>query len=209
MRKDLSPLQEARLEKALAANEEAKKKRLAKYEACPTICQNCEKILPYERRNNKFCSHSCAGSYNNSLRDSSGNLKHGKYARKPCVFCGKETDNPKYCGSECAILHRKQLRIEQYQISGELTGNARTIKGYLVEIRGQRCEVCGLEEWRGKEVPLVLDHVNGKPSDNRPENLRLVCGNCNMQLPTFAGRNVGKGGGRPYRNKRYLEGKSW
>lgn len=33
-----------------------------KYENDPKVCLNCEKIIPYEKRNeNKYCSHSCAG----------------------------------------------------------------------------------------------------------------------------------------------------
>jgi hypothetical protein len=53
-----------------------------------------------------------------------------------------------------------------------------------------RCRVCGLEpSWQGKPLVLRLDHVNGKRDDNRLENLRMVCPNCDSQLPTFAGRN--------------------
>src|SRR5699024_4240594 len=31
---------------------------------------------------------------------------------------------------------------------------------------------------------LILDHINGNNKDDRLENLRWVCPNCNMQLPT-------------------------
>jgi hypothetical protein len=37
---------------------------------------------------------------------------------------------------------------------------------------------------------MVLDHINGVPNDNRLENLRFLCPNCNSQTDTFAGRNV-------------------
>lgn len=45
-------------------------------------------------------------------------------------------------------------------------------------------------EWQGKELVLVLDHINGIHSDNRLNNLRLLCPNCNSQTSTFAGRNT-------------------
>jgi len=52
------------------------------------------------------------------------------------------------------------------------------------------CSICKLKpEWNGESLTLVLDHINGTPNDNRLENLRLVCPNCNSQLPTFAGRS--------------------
>ena len=55
------------------------------------------------------------------------------------------------------------------------------------------CDICGIVNWRGQPAPIVVDHVNGYNNDHRLENLRLVCRNCDGQLPTFAGRNRGKG----------------
>jgi len=62
----------------------------------------------------------------------------------------------------------------------------------------RRCQVCGLgEQWCGKTLVLRMDHINGDRTDNRIENLRLVCPNCDSQLPTFAGRNIGKSSAPP------------
>jgi hypothetical protein len=38
----------------------------------------------------------------------------------------------------------------------------------------------------------ILDHVNGDPYDNRIENLRIVCPNCNSTLETNCGKNKNK-----------------
>jgi hypothetical protein len=51
------------------------------------------------------------------------------------------------------------------------------------------CELCGQGEiWRGRPMSLILDHVNGRRDDNRLENLRIVCPNCNATLDTHCGR---------------------
>jgi hypothetical protein len=66
----------------------------------------------------------------------------------------------------------------------------RLIAGGFLE---NRCYICGLAPvWNGSELVLRLDHVSGRRRDNRLENLRMVCPNCDSQLPTFAGRNRGR-----------------
>lgn len=48
-----------------------------------------------------------------------------------------------------------------------------------------KCSICGLEPiWQGKELTLILDHINGINNDDRLENLHWVCPNCNQQLET-------------------------
>jgi hypothetical protein len=50
------------------------------------------------------------------------------------------------------------------------------------------CETCGLSEWRGSPLPLALDHINGIRTDNRLENLRILCPNCHSQTDTWCKR---------------------
>ena len=53
------------------------------------------------------------------------------------------------------------------------------------------CSICKLKPiWQGKELTLILDHINGQNNDNRLENLRWVCPNCNQQLDTTGGKNI-------------------
>lgn len=82
------------------------------------------------------------------------------------------------------------------------------IRQYLLDAQGHVCALClGGTLWRGMELRLVLDHVDGDSSNNRRDNLRLVCPNCDSQLPTFKARNRGKG--RAWRRQRYADGKSY
>jgi hypothetical protein len=67
----------------------------------------------------------------------------------------------------------------------------RTIKLHLLRagIIVNRCDWCGLTEWRGRPLSIQIDHVNGIRDDHRLENLRMLCPNCHSQTDTFAARN--------------------
>lgn len=44
-----------------------------------------------------------------------------------------------------------------------------------------KCSICGMQPiWQGQPLILILDHINGCSNDDRLENLRWVCPNCNM-----------------------------
>lgn len=55
------------------------------------------------------------------------------------------------------------------------------------------CAICGLNQWLGNRICLHLDHINGKPDDNRIQNLRILCPNCHSQTDTYCGRNKRSG----------------
>ena len=61
---------------------------------------------------------------------------------------------------------------------------------YAMGLKNRQCELCGQGEiWRDQFMGLILDHINGVPNDNRLENLRIVCPNCNATLDTHCGRH--------------------
>lgn len=52
------------------------------------------------------------------------------------------------------------------------------------------CAICHREPvWENQPLVLILDHINGINNDDRLENLRWVCPNCNSQLETTGSRN--------------------
>jgi HNH endonuclease len=69
-------------------------------------------------------------------------------------------------------------------------------------LKEERCEHCGISEWRGLKLGLALHHVNGDGADNRIENLQLLCPNCHSQTETFAGRNRARRNGRSATTRR-------
>ena len=73
-----------------------------------------------------------------------------------------------------------------------LVENSNYSRGHLKErlykegLKKRECEMCGQDEnWQGKKMSLILDHINGIFNDNRLENLRIICPNCNATTETF------------------------
>ena len=155
----------------------------------------CGELIPYEKRKNDFCNHSCAAKKNNL-----GVRRHGN-SPGVCLFCGKDLSRSDrmFCNNHCMKEFQYQEFIRGWKlgnIDGMVNhglGTSRYIHRWLRENFGVKCVICKNTEWMGKPIPLTLDHTDGNYKNNTPENLRLVCGNCGMLLPTFTGRNRGKG----------------
>jgi hypothetical protein len=102
----------------------------------------------------------------------------------------------KFCSRLCASEYRSQEHKQKF-FSGLLEKriDRPTARKYLAEARGYKCETCGLNDWQGNPITLHVDHINGDPSNDHPDNLRLICPNCHSQTEFLGGANKGRGRG--------------
>jgi hypothetical protein len=88
---------------------------------------------------------------------------------------------------------KKKTELVDILVENSLYLSTTTLKERLYKegLKNRCCEICGQDEnWMGNKISLILDHINGVNNDNRIENLRIVCPNCNATLPTHGGKNV-------------------
>lgn len=111
-----------------------------------------------------------------------------------CLSCGRL--NPvrganytnKYCNNKCQQDHRKKILAEK-RIHDWKSGCGlyvwkevpNYIKEYLIQQRGNKCEICKEEVWRDKLIPLVVNQKNNDIYDNVENNLEIICPNCKAQ----------------------------
>lgn len=126
-----------------------------------------------------------------------------------CCQCNKKfismAPNAKFCSSECSAKNRwKHTKIK---IETNIKVTEKTLKKYLVEKFGHKCQnkYCGWD-W-AKECIVEMEHIDGNSDNNDLRNLTLLCPNCHSQTETYKGKNIGNG--RHYRRNRYKQGKSY
>ena len=124
-----------------------------------------------------------------------------------CICCGEIIPNRnKYCSIKCQKEQQYLDYIKKWK-SGKQLGNrgeyqiSMHIKTYLRRKYNNQCARCGwrmVNEYTGI-IPLEVEHIDGDYTNNKEENLILLCPNCHSLTSTYKGANLNKG--RKSRNK--------
>jgi 5-methylcytosine-specific restriction endonuclease McrA len=126
-----------------------------------------------------------------------------------CSYCGKKIENPyasktnRYCSNECRYKHKRVEYIERWK-NGEENGLkgkyqiATQIRDYLLEKVNYKCEKCGfsgVNPYTNNTI-LQIHHIDGDSSNNKEENLQVLCPNCHAMTDNFGSRNKNATKGR-------------
>lgn len=116
-----------------------------------------------------------------------------------CLHCGKKITRDKrnkFCNNTCFSKYRQTQFEDEIEKTKKILIrednkiiSQRRVKKYLIKKFGDKCSICGIEDWNGKPLMKILDHIDGDHSNNNINNFRLICSNCDSQLPTYKARN--------------------
>ena len=170
------------------------------------FCLHCGKEIPITSANpsdhnrKKFCSQSCAASYNN--KGVCRNPNKDPFTNK-CLFCGTPIRRrKKYCNTHCQHEYEYQEYIRKWK-AGEVSGligdnwieTSAHVRRYIFEKYNHKCAECGwskINPYTGT-LPLEVEHIDGDALNNKEENLTLLCPCCHSLTPTYRGANKGNG----------------
>jgi hypothetical protein len=80
---------------------------------------------------------------------------------------------------------KKVSNTDMFVVDSQM--NRHAVKNRIINenlIKYECCMCSNDGNWNGHKISLILDHKNGVNNDNRLENLRFVCPNCNATLDT-------------------------
>ena len=126
--------------------------------------------------------------------------------KKICLNCGKEFkhmpgNTNKYCSTECEKEYKHKQKY-QLILNGDpsiMRANytPKIFRNDIIKEQNGVCAICGMKpEHNGKPLVFIIDHIDGHASNNRRDNLRCICPNCDSQLDTYKSKN--KNGDRSY-----------
>ena len=146
-----------------------------------------EKLRQIVSKSNSI-TETCEKFYGNKHYGNRQTLK--KYIEDYCIDVSHFGKNRK---TKCSNFFNKKSTVEILVSNSTHNTTHLKVRLYKEGLKQPICELCGQDEnWQGKKMSLILDHINGINNDHRLENLRIVCPNCNATLPTHSGKNVKK-----------------
>ena len=119
-----------------------------------------------------------------------------------CLYCGKElkyrSHKPRFCDNTCYAKYKEQEYIKRWLegkengLSGKY-GIITAVRNYIFRKNNNECECCHknyINPYTNLSI-LQIHHIDGDCTNNKEENLQLLCPNCHAMTENYGSRNRG------------------
>lgn len=117
-------------------------KRIENYYLAPNKCNECNNVIFYNKKNNKFCSSSCAAKFNNKKRGKRDKKTKKKISKSLKLIYGSNIDKKSIC-KNCGKLFKLKNNSKSIYCSNSCMKNYNGFKDYNNHYRF--CENCDNE----------------------------------------------------------------
>lgn len=124
-------------------------------------------------------------------------IRYSKEVNSIAQLLGKL--NLKQAGGNFANMKRllQKLNIKTDHWKGQAWNKGQQLKDWskytsfkhfrkhLLKERNFRCESCNRKTWNKKQIPLEIHHADGDRTNNKLDNLKVLCCNCHATTETW------------------------
>ena len=153
-------------------------------------CEKCNKEHFGKYATGRFCSKGCANARIKNRKDINEKISKALKGRKLTTGGFKKGyDSNRIIWTQekrrVAALKRSETMLKKSELlSWEEAGI--TVKRQRVKTeQNEKCNKCGIKEWRGKWIVLEIEHIDANPNNWERSNVEGLCPNCHSQTKSW------------------------
>lgn len=100
-------------------------------------------------------------------------------------YAGQKAKKGQYKGGH-------EYKPAMYYIENNIALSSHKLKEKLIRdgVKENKCELCGISQWQGIDLPLELHHKDGNHYNNNLDNLIILCPNCHSIQEGNSGKAI-------------------
>lgn len=156
------------------------------------ICGNCGNEHDGSFGSGRFCCMRCSRAFSTKSKRQEINDKVSQKLTGRTISDSHRESLKEGWKKTPVRRWKEKLDLQDLFVKGTKKVNNQHLKLRLISegIKSDACECCGTgPTYNGRPLTLQVHHVNGDNTDNRIDNLQILCPNCHSQTENYSGKS--------------------